>query len=67
VLGGAARLHPGVVIFAFLSGAALFGVIGLWLAVPFAAALKIVVTIYHSEPVADQLPPGGAAPVPLRR
>ncbi len=51
VLGQVARLHPVVIIFAFLSGAVLFGVIGLLLAVPVAASIKIVLTTYYAEPV----------------
>jgi predicted PurR-regulated permease PerM len=51
VLGQAARLHPATIIFAFLSGGALFGVIGLLLAVPVAASIKIILTIYYAEPV----------------
>lgn len=53
VLGRASQLHPVVIIFAFLSGAALFGIIGLLLAVPFAASVKIAVMMYYSEPVKD--------------
>jgi predicted PurR-regulated permease PerM len=51
VFGRMARLHPVVIIFAFLSGATLFGVIGLLLAVPVAASIKIVLTTYYAEPV----------------
>jgi predicted PurR-regulated permease PerM len=51
VLGAAARVHPVVVIFAFICGAMLFGVIGLLLAVPAAAAIKIVLTHYYAEPI----------------
>src|SRR5579883_241800 len=53
-LGRAARVHPVVIIFAFLSGAVLFGAIGLLLAVPFAASLKIVLTVYYAEPVKER-------------
>jgi predicted PurR-regulated permease PerM len=53
VLGQAARLHPAVIIFAFLSGGILFGIIGLLLAVPVAASIKIILTIYYAEPVSD--------------
>jgi predicted PurR-regulated permease PerM len=60
VLGQAARLHPATIIFAFLSGGALFGVIGLLLAVPVAASIKIILTIYYAEPVAKE-------PAPRRR
>ncbi len=51
ILGRAERLHPVVIIFAFLSGAILFGLIGMLLAVPVAASIKIVLQIYYSEPV----------------
>jgi predicted PurR-regulated permease PerM len=51
VLGRAAKVHPVVIIFSFLSGAVLFGAIGLLLAVPVAASIKIVLTIYYSEPI----------------
>jgi predicted PurR-regulated permease PerM len=51
ILGSAARLHPVVIIFAFLTGATLFGIIGLLLAVPVAASIKIVLTMYYAEPV----------------
>jgi predicted PurR-regulated permease PerM len=57
VLGRAAQLHPVVIIFAFLTGAALFGIIGLLLAVPLAAAIKIVLTMYYAEPVQNRTPP----------
>ncbi len=57
VLGRAAQLHPVVIIFAFLTGAALFGIIGLLLAVPFAAAIKIVLMMYYAEPVQNRTPP----------
>ncbi len=53
VLGQAARLHPVVIIFCFPSGAILFGIIGLLLAVPVAASIKIILTIYYTEPVAE--------------
>src|SRR6185437_4567472 len=51
ILGRAQRLHPVVIIFAFLSGAVLFGIIGLLLAVPVAGCIKLVLTIYYAEPV----------------
>ncbi|HEX4112819.1 MAG TPA: AI-2E family transporter, partial [Stellaceae bacterium] len=54
VLGQAARLHPAMIIFAFLSGGVLFGIIGLLLAVPVAASIKIILTIYYAEPVANR-------------
>ena len=53
VLGQVAHLHPVVIIFSSLSGAVLFGIIGLLLAVPVAASIKIVLTTYYAEPLAD--------------
>jgi predicted PurR-regulated permease PerM len=51
VLGRATYLHPVVIIFAFLSGAIFLGVLGLLLAVPVAATIKIVLTHYYEEEV----------------
>lgn len=51
VLGKAGRLHPVVVMFAFVSGAMLFGVIGLLLAVPAAVCIRIVLQHYYAEPI----------------
>jgi len=51
VLGKAGRVHPVVVIFAFVAGAMLFGVIGLLLAVPTAVCIRIVLQHYYAEPV----------------
>ncbi len=62
VLGRSVRVHPVVVMFAFVCGAMLFGVIGLLLAVPFASCLKIVLNHYYSEPIA---PGGSAEPQPV--
>lgn len=53
VLGSAARLHPVVVIFAFLVGAMLFGVVGLILAVPTAVCIKTALTHYYADPIKD--------------
>ena len=39
--------------FARFSGAVLFGVIGLLLAVPVAASIKIILTTYYAEPVEE--------------
>lgn len=68
VLGRASQLHPVVIMFSFLSGAALFGVIGLLLAVPVAASIKIALTTYYAEPVVEGPPSGrGTPPVVLKR
>jgi len=52
VLGRAVRVHPVVIIFSFLAGAVLFGVVGLILAVPVAASIKIILASYYGEPIA---------------
>lgn len=49
VLGRATYLHPAVIIFAFLSGAAFLGILGLVLAVPVAATIKIILSHYYEE------------------
>lgn len=49
VLGRATYLHPAVIIFAFISGAAFLGVLGLFLAIPAAATIKIVLSHYYEE------------------
>lgn len=51
VLGRASYLHPVAVIFAFFSGAVFLGVLGLILAVPVAATLKIVLQHYYEEQI----------------
>lgn len=51
VLGRAARIPAAVVIFAFLAGGAIYGLLGVILAVPIAATIKIVLTeIYEGPP-----------------
>ncbi|WP_237479317.1 AI-2E family transporter [Lichenibacterium dinghuense] len=49
VLGRAVTLHPVVIIIAFLIGASLFGIIGVFVAVPVAAAVKIVLAVWYGE------------------
>lgn len=51
VLGHAARLHPTVIMFAFLAGGLSLGVPGVILAVPVAASVKIVLAYYYSHPM----------------
>lgn len=55
VLGRAVALHPVVIIIAFLIGASLFGVIGVFVAVPVAAGVKIVLSAWYGE---DRAGPG---------
>ncbi len=49
VLGNAARVRPVVVIFCFLVGGALFGVVGVILAVPVALTVKVVLSVLYRE------------------
>ena len=49
VLGRAVTLHPVAIIIAFLIGASLFGVLGVFVAVPTAAAVKIVLSVWYGE------------------
>jgi predicted PurR-regulated permease PerM len=54
-LGTAARLHPVLVIFCFLSGAFLFGMIGVIMAVPVALAVKVTLALLYDEPAREML------------
>jgi len=49
VLGNAARVHPVVVIFCFLAGGALFGIVGMILAVPIALLVKVALSVHYRE------------------
>jgi len=55
VIGRIVRLHPALVIFALLSGGAVFGLIGVVIAVPVAATLRLVL-IYVSAKLRDEDP-----------
>src|SRR6266568_3778073 len=55
VIGRIVRLHPALVIFALLSGGAVFGLIGVVLAVPLAATLRLVL-IYVNAKLRDEDP-----------
>lgn len=50
VLGTAVRLHPVVIMFAMLAGGLVLGVIGVIIAVPVAAAVRIVLQHYYAQP-----------------
>ncbi|MGH8148502.1 MAG: AI-2E family transporter [Steroidobacteraceae bacterium] len=50
VLGRAARVRPVVVIFCFLAGGVLFGIVGVILAVPVALSVKVVLANLYGEP-----------------
>lgn len=55
VIGRAVRLHPAIVIFALLSGGAIFGLLGIVLAVPIAATMRLVL-IYVRAKLQDEDP-----------
>jgi predicted PurR-regulated permease PerM len=55
VIGRAVRLHPAIVIFALLSGGAVFGLLGIVLAVPVAATMRLVL-IYIRAKLQDEDP-----------
>ena len=55
VIGRIVRLHPAVVIFSLLAGGALFGLLGVILAVPLAATLRLVL-IYVGAKLRDEDP-----------
>ena len=50
VLGAAGRVHPALVIFCFLAGGSLFGVIGVILAVPTALFVRATLSVLYDEP-----------------
>jgi predicted PurR-regulated permease PerM len=54
-LGTAARVHPVLVIFCFLSGAVLFGMIGVIMAIPVALAVKTTLALLYDEPANEVL------------
>jgi len=58
-LGAAARLHPVLIIFCFLSGGLLFGIAGVILAVPVALLAKITLAALYDEPLDGKAAPGG--------
>ncbi|MEK6206304.1 MAG: AI-2E family transporter [Chloroflexota bacterium] len=55
VIGRIVRLHPAVVIFSLLTGGALYGLLGVLVAVPVAATLRLVV-IYVGAKLRDEDP-----------
>ena len=50
VLGAAGRVHPTLIIFCFLAGGALFGVIGVIAAVPVALVIRTTLAVLYDEP-----------------
>lgn len=50
VLGAAGRVHPVLIIFCFLAGGSLFGVVGVITAVPVALVIKATLSVLYDEP-----------------
>jgi predicted PurR-regulated permease PerM len=63
VMGPLVRLHPAVVIFSILAGGALMGAFGLFISIPVAAVIRILLTFIYRK-LTDQ--PGPPAPPPPR-
>ena len=61
LVGDRVGLHPVWIIFALLAGGALFGFLGLLLAVPTAAALGVLVRFFMARYLESSLYRGGAA------
>jgi predicted PurR-regulated permease PerM len=55
VLGRASSIHPVVVIFCFLAGGILFGVVGLIMAVPVALTLRVALGVLYEDPEIEAL------------
>ncbi|WP_298105988.1 AI-2E family transporter [Bradyrhizobium sp.] len=53
VLGAAGRVHPALVIFCFLAGGTLFGVVGVITAVPIALIIKTTLSVLYDDPVSS--------------
>jgi len=60
VLGSAARVHPVAVIFCFVAGGALFGIIGVILSVPAALVVRTTLAILYDEPQTAPGAPSGS-------
>jgi predicted PurR-regulated permease PerM len=56
-LGAAARVHPVLIMFCFLSGGVLFGISGVILAVPVALLTKTTLAILYDSPSGLPIPP----------
>jgi predicted PurR-regulated permease PerM len=57
VMGPLVRLHPAVVIFAILAGGAMAGAFGLFISIPVAAVIRILLTYLYRK-LTDQAEPG---------
>lgn len=52
ILGAAGRVHPVLVIFCFLAGGTLFGIVGVITAIPVALVIKATLSVLYDEPQA---------------
>lgn len=59
VIGHAVHLHPLVVIFAVLVGEVMAGALGMLIAIPVAASVKVIVDFTHPEPAPALAPASG--------
>ncbi|HWB53295.1 MAG TPA: AI-2E family transporter, partial [Tepidisphaeraceae bacterium] len=59
ILGKAVRLHPAIIIFAFLAGGTLFGILGVLLAVPAAAVTKVALQVHYGDSADSTMRRGG--------
>ncbi|WP_298402062.1 AI-2E family transporter [uncultured Chloroflexus sp.] len=64
VMGPLVRLHPGVVIFAILAGGALAGAFGLFISIPIAATIRILLSYIYRK-LTDQPEPPSDTDRPL--
>jgi predicted PurR-regulated permease PerM len=53
LLGAAGRVHPTLIIFCFLAGGALFGIVGVIISVPVALVVKTTLSVLYDEPAAN--------------
>jgi predicted PurR-regulated permease PerM len=57
ILGRAGRVPPVLVIFCFLAGGTLFGIVGIIVAVPVALTIKVTLATLYREPLSDEEEP----------
>jgi predicted PurR-regulated permease PerM len=67
VMGPLVRLHPAVVIFAILAGGAVAGAFGLFISIPVAAVIRILLTYIYRKLTDQPEPPPAAPPTPAHK
>ena len=65
VMGNALRLHPLLIIFGLLAGAAIYGFPGVLVALPFLAACRAAWEFFSERMGLEPWPPGEVGPVPV--